>query len=485
MSLLVFLATGAISIFFIQVFFNRNESSIISYFKTSNDSYIENFHNFPFMIKLSYPGAVKLTNPEQTWRLNPYLYTMDPKISSSFNLTKVNYSRCTKDRFKGYDNILSTIENLEEYFCFDFGNKKFDLAGPYGGSGFNQFLNIRIRGCYEEIEKTKCLSPAEVQTITKDLFLDIRVLNTNIVHENINPIEKEMLGQRIPISNTVLKRIYFQMQTVDYTSDFGYVFQSQETLTSNQFNDYTVDSSLIQYNDVSNTAYYKVFTILNLVNSQSKMFYNRTYMKAQTLLANIGGILKGITFIAQVLNYFISNRLLDLELSNLIHLKLQKVVCEDNESIFKQIMKNNQKEEIKKSTPQVRVFDNLNTISKNSDSKQMSLRIHELIIPLGCFCNKEKKNRFETSLKIANSILSIANLLQKLQELEGLKRCVLSSDELKTFNSTFKKIKKEDKENVSKFVSNFTKNIDNASNVRIKGKDDKNLFNDFLEKVNS
>ena len=473
------IATSSISIYFIQLFFNRSDSTIISNFKTSEKGYIPNFHNFPIMIRLTLSEARKIEFPEKSWRLNTFLYTMNPKVASSYSISKINYKRCTKDRFKGYESLIEKISNLEEYFCFDFGENKFNLTGPYGSSGYHQFFSIRIRGCYEEVEGTECLSPSEVEKMTNDIFIDFRVLNTNIIHENINPVDEEILGHRIPISSTIFKRIFYKIQSVDYTTDFGYIFESQDMIHINQFTDYTVDSDFKFYNDISNPGYYKVFSIINVINTQTKMFYKRTYMKAQTLLANIGGIIKGITVIAHILINLISNRLLDLELCNQVHIKLQKVIRKDKSMLNSSLMINKKldvsKDKINDSS--IKIYDDVFNVEKIKPYS-LNLRFHEVLIPLRCFCNKQKQNIFKTNLKIAYNTLSLTNLIAKLQEFEGIKRCILTENEICLFEETFN-YKNLNNKIVSKFVSNNKSNVDTYSSKDIGNK----LLHDLYEKI--
>ena len=399
-------------------------------------------------------------------------------MSSTFNTTKVNNKRCTRDRFKGYEHLISSIKNIEEYFCFDFGNSQFDLKGPYGSSEFYQFFSIRMRGCYDDIDgKEKCLSPNLVETILQDLFIDLRVLNTNIIHDKENPVNQELLGQRIPVSNSIFRRIYFKLNTIDYTTDYGYLFESQETIHINQFSNYYVDSDFKTFNDPSNKGYYKVFSVLNIINGESKTFYKRTYMKAQTLLANIGGIIKGITVIAQILNYLISNRLLNVELCNEIHVKLHEII--QNKSEKKEEISINKKERERIDKFQLKVNKIINHYD-DCDENTIKLSYHESFLPLICFCNKKKKNLILSNLKLVKSNLSINNLLKKLQEFEAIKRCILGENELRSFEEIFDKTNFH--RNISKFKNNHNINID-GSKVGIKSNNENQLFNQFMMNI--
>ena len=471
LSLLVFICTSGISIFFLNIFFNRVESTIISNFKTSINTYIPDFHNFPVMLKLSLPGAGKIDFPEKTWRLNPLIFTMDPKISSTYNTTRINYQRCTKEMFKGYDDVLKDMIDLQDYFCFNFGDSKFDLLGPYGSSEFHQFLSIRIRGCYKENEGEGCLSPEIVDKITTDMFVDIRILNTNIMHDRIDPIDKELLGQRIPISSSIFKRIFMKINTIDYISDFGYIFESLEKLHINQFSDYTIDTDFKSYNDPKNKPFYKVFSIVNIINNQTKIYYKRTYMKAQTLLANIGGILKGITVIAQLLNFFISKRLLDEELSNHININLQNAIKKDLEQVVEP-----SKNEINKIENIQMKIDKMN--KKSFDNKNLNLKLHETFLPLICFCDKRKKELILATSNIIKKTVSIHNVLRKLQEFEAIKRCVLTQNELLIFEEIFNHF------NINQGNSLFlNQSAIDASKLNINRSNESNLFSQFIMKM--
>jgi hypothetical protein len=178
LSILVFIATTVIGSYFLSVFFQRQESSLIASFKTSDNGYIKDFANYPIMIKLTQPGSIDFPIPEQTWRLYPLLYQMDPSISTKYNITYINYDRCTYDRFPGFENLIrEQVKDIEAYFCFDFKKANFNLTGTYGSPNFNQFFSLRLRGCFDSNEKGKqCLEPNVVNNYMNNIFLDLRIL---------------------------------------------------------------------------------------------------------------------------------------------------------------------------------------------------------------------------------------------------------------------------------------------------------------------
>ena len=459
LSIFVFIATSAIGSFFLFVFFQRQESTLISSFKTSELGYIKDFGNFPLMVKFTQPGSLEFPIPEQTWRFYPLLYQMDPLISTKYNLTRVDYDRCTYDRFPGFVTLIREhVKDIESYFCFDFKNSIFNLTGTYGSPNFNQFFSLRLRGCFESNENGKpCLSPDEVDKYMNYIFLDLRILNANIDHTKEYPVQYEILGQRVPLSNTVFKRIQFYINTVDYSTDYGYIFESIDTIHINQFNYYSLDIDLKKYEDPSDISYYKLFAIINFMNNPFIYSYKRTYMKAQTLLANIGGIIKGVTIISQILIFFVSNKLLDLELANQVVFPLQKLILE--EDYEKSVMKSSKLAQLDASKNPVVKLQNESTLKQKQNTlslNKIKLRLHEIILPTSCYCNKTKKNQFLKQLSIVYSKLSINNLLKQLQEIEGIKRCLFTNDELKLFEKEFERDDIQSlngKVAVSKFVS--------------------------------
>ncbi len=97
----------------------------------------------------------------------------------------------------------------------------------------------------------------------------------------------------------------------------------------------------------------------------------------------------------------------------------------------------------------------------------LELRFHEKIIPISCFCNQNKKKKFNKDLEIIYEYLTLNNMLKQSQEIEGLKRCLLTSNELVIFESFFNKtffIEKDKKKSTIENEKNIKERVQSFFN---------------------
>jgi hypothetical protein len=104
-------------------------------------------------------------------------------------------------------------------------------------------------------------------------------------------------------------------KNIEYNSDVGYVFSD---IQPNFFHAFDSFSSEVDLRDQKTNVTPYTFLWLTLVNSPRKVVYFRNYMKVQNLLANIGGIVKGIILIGSLFNNIISSKLFYQDLINIL-----------------------------------------------------------------------------------------------------------------------------------------------------------------------
>ena len=86
---------------------------------------------------------------------------------------------------------------------------------------------------------------------------------------------------------------------VIYSSDYGYIFESNDVLKFFQGEDFVMEYDF-RKKEVSPGIIASFF----LSNSNKSHIYTRVYIKLQSLLANIGGVINGFTiFLADKLNF--------------------------------------------------------------------------------------------------------------------------------------------------------------------------------------
>lgn len=466
LSIMCFIGIVAAIIYFFLQFINRKSLTLMTNIITTENIKIYDFHDYPIFFRVSTSSAVPLDNPSSIWKSTANLATMDPAVNSSYTRIFFPVEPCDlQTHYTKYSELIqASVPDFSTYFCINWGNFTLNLTGSYGSPTFNQALNLRIRSCADEIGDI-CSNSSYVSSTLKDALLDIRVLDVMIDNSNVDVQNNYIYGERIGISNSVYRRILISFREIQYESDFGFVFESKTVLSFNQYETYRTETDLRSYNsnrsDISN---YKVFAWANIIASKTKSIHQRSYLKAQSALANVGGIIQVLITLTTVIGYPISKSLYELELINSISLSQERAeimkdtVCYDvNEAHGKvmysskfQLTKLEHKDSFSQEFAQSKINMNINhnltpikqrnfdLIDNNNNkikprnfedelnlhlkSQKLNLYLHEILLPKFCFCDHKKKHFYEAKLKAANEAISIFNYIKMSQEFNNLKQ---------------------------------------------------------------
>jgi hypothetical protein len=139
--------------------------------------------------------------------------------------------------------------------------------------------------------------------------MDLRTFDFSTDTYSLEPKKRFVRGERFVVSHSIWRRIFKYVQKVTFFSDLGYVFEDKSSEVYYQLGtircDLDIRNKLVQL--VPNT-----FLILTLVNDPSRLIFNRSFLKAQQFLANLRGIIKGLSTIAYIINYIFVYKLLSL-----------------------------------------------------------------------------------------------------------------------------------------------------------------------------
>lgn len=303
-------------------FFNRSNFTLVS--NQAKDFHVryENFNLSPFMIRLSGQRAVIF--PDSFYNIELRVYYFDEKVSAEQHYEIVPMTKCDIN-LSIFDNSRDSFKNISEfdsYYCPDW-DRIFDMYGLYGSTYFS-FIKIYFSPCKLGSKNNDkiCSDSSEVEAALETSYVDFITLTNELDHYKQNPLSKIIYKSRIPTSITVFKRIFLYFYKLVYSNDEGYIFESLNNQVVFNVKDYYVDIDLRNQED-------NVFVWFTMQNYEYTTTHTRSYMKAQTLLANIGGIVKGLTLIGFILNYLINKNLYNLNLANCIYdeesfVKMQK-----------------------------------------------------------------------------------------------------------------------------------------------------------------
>jgi hypothetical protein len=177
-----------------------------------------------------------------------------------------------------------------------------------------------------------------------------------------NPSSPKLENIVVSMGSTIFKNYVYLVQSISYITDYGLVFEDQQKENFYKTKLYSVDLSLSNENLATSGS--NVGFIL-FRNAETVGFYNRSFIKGQAVLANIGGVIKCIMVIAKFISNFWNRRMSYLNIFN-------KVFEFDKESIYKNSIKENKSSmiEISKPVGLISTFTNLkvNNLNENKYS---------------------------------------------------------------------------------------------------------------------
>lgn len=210
--------------FFCLEFLNRKTFSLITNIVDDFEVKYEKFDTVPFLIRLS--GDYGKTFPKDYYFIDPEKTFYDEKVSSSHVTYPLGIKQCDNSMFINRKELFQDIQDLESYSCFDFKNESFDLVGTYGKSPMFTYLLMFIRPCH--LNPTPGIVCPDEATVNKALnvaYVDLITIDNKINHNTSNPYLETLYKVRIPVSNTIYKRIWISYQLIDYKTDVGFLFE--------------------------------------------------------------------------------------------------------------------------------------------------------------------------------------------------------------------------------------------------------------------
>lgn len=367
-------------IFFLNNFFSRKEATIITNNMFTTDVKIENFSKYPFMIRVSDSNGVVKENPSRVWKfILSYWWTeknlTDPSKDQVQNLEFIDMIKCDINNERHFSSefkdLFKNQTDLDSFMCPDY-KKNYSLIGVYGDTNPFSYLHFYLRPCIKNIDNIECESDSSIKSYMSAAYLDFRTINYAMNSYLITPYQNIVHSERFLFSNTIFRRIWMYYKKIYYNSDFGYIFEEITKTNFFQIDSYKNDID-IRVVSASGTVPFS-FLRMTLSNLNSSSEYSRTYTKAQNFLANVGGIIRGLTLIGFIINYSISEKLFNLHLIN----HLPEIGYIVNQTTNKDCFTNVKQGfiEVKKSDLKlIRNLVNNNLIERNENLKNNDLKM--------------------------------------------------------------------------------------------------------------
>ena len=428
LSLIAIIFSISISIYFLIRLLLKKDATVI--LSTKQDSNINLLYSnkFPILFRLSDRVSHPL-NDLDLYELRVNFWYSKPQLDDEIQVqqyTNLTFKKCNiYEHFNEYKKYFVHDKDLDSFFCLDPRNDNETLYGIYGDRNPFSYFQFEYYLCNNKTMNNQCLSKEEMKTILDDAYLVIRYINYNIESNKKNVKSISIKSERIPISYSVYKRIWITFKTIEFITDNGIMFSKYSKDIFHQLSSLRVDSDLRDIENGNVPGHF--FSITFSLNGEVSIF-NKSYLKLSNLLATIGGLIKIITFTAQLINYYNAQNsyykkiIKDFLIENNIYRKEKNLIINKSDYKLNNLVNNsNFKLNIKDSQKTV-IFTNLENKLKNKDNFES--RFKYTLLPFKLSTTKHDAKEMRWYIETINSKLNIIYILNILEQYHKLKELI-------------------------------------------------------------
>jgi hypothetical protein len=290
----------------------QRKNSTLSYNKVPTENSVYDFGQYPIMIALLDNGLKLIEEEDRYYNFLADIWSFTPNNSTGtvvmqLNRTTIQTEKCKLDKHFGkYQNYFKDVPYLEHHYCIVPG-QNITLHGIYGSIKPYNFLDLWISTCVNNtlINRTDCYSRETSQKRLVNTYISYQYLTNFIDHSNIDiPGGLILQSEILPVSSTIYKRDFFYHRNINYYTDFDFIFSSENRQNYNQMVQFRETADLRPEGTVPGS-----FALISVLMDNSYDEYKRRFTKFQEVLANLGGLFKGICTIAFILNYIFFDEL--------------------------------------------------------------------------------------------------------------------------------------------------------------------------------
>jgi hypothetical protein len=291
--------------------FYERENPFASMSKTLNAegyfNYTLNASSFVFGFNVEDQNNNILIRPDHFY-IEPHYILY--KVNSDGTLSKlvdkiIGYHRCKPEDFNYNPGF--NLDKVSNYYCFDnYTTQNIEIGGLWDSDVFS-YIKIKLKNCAQggQYNKKNNITCSKNETELRNFFNNYIYFGLVIqnyfmdVNNYTYPFKTGFQELYETIDIKVQKKIYYYFKKgviLDKKGWFTEEYEHSELIGV----DRTRSDSMTAITDIYSSTYYET----NLYFDKIVETFNRRYMKAQELVANIGGILKAITFIVGLVSYF-------------------------------------------------------------------------------------------------------------------------------------------------------------------------------------
>ena len=437
-----------LSVYFLNIMFERKEMTLLSNPSVQNDPILD-FNKIPMMFTLidttqniPYEGIYSI--------LAVYFSVVVGKFPNGTVYTDLNFLNvplevCNNNSFGEYSDYFLNYPNIEKNFCLPPGSFNNTIFGIYGSTGSYSGLSFNVIYC-SNLTSNNCKSVNDIQSSLTNANLVLTTLDYTIDHNNINnPINLYVKSSQYPVSSISYNRYNAYYKHTTYDSDDGYLFKDLNSTTIIQYDHY----DLFTFPSFYGTQLFPPFVSIaqiNIINNPQHDQFTRSYLKAQSVIANIGGVSKLIFFISKIFvfiftkNNFLNDVVYDIGGGfNLINFR-ENVKREDitNKNITDHLSNNSEftvNTFMRSEKTKSQSMDNV-TASKIKQNFKIYVKkgtnLNFILCPF--FSNNNKYSYLEFVNKVIKKKIDIGNIIAVCNGFENFMELFLDKRQLFIFN---------------------------------------------------
>ena len=244
-----------------------------------------------YYVTASFKVATRLENGTLDWQTHP-----------------VELERCQIDKFNKRYKELFEKRNIQNLYCVS--NFSHTIEGTFLHDKYS-FLMFDFYQCKNTTENgNKCKPQDKIDYYLNGTFVAVEFTDISLDPSNYSNPDTPILGETYStVGNNFYREMHIFLKAVKFKSDVGLLFTSIKETDYIQL-DYLNDMFALKLRDM--------FCSFTLKISNRIDVYERTYVKFQTTLANIGGIIEGVSTIGIIITFFYSKTAYELGLTNQI-----------------------------------------------------------------------------------------------------------------------------------------------------------------------
>lgn len=383
LSLFSFMALISFTVYFFLDLIKGNSMTVVLNQETNQNPTL-NMTGLPIMVKLVNSFAEDIVDDIGVYTMLFTYWKFYPVIdlhginTLKYEIEYLKISKCSNISFGNYSDLFMQIPDISKFYCLDI-SQQIMLSGLYGYTTNNfSFIDIFPGRCVE-----KCANDTYIDSQLDGAFFSSVSIDYGINHnDKLYPQKPVLRMDAVSMSEKLYKRYYYYYKSVEYTSDDGIIFNGD---INNHFFQYDYKDTVV---DIKKGIFPGVFGEVTFCLSAKIDAYSRKYLKLQTVLANIGGIIKGIFIIAGFVGNIISEKLYYLSFIDKGIVKSDNISNTANVSVLKLIF-----------CPKKHTSGNVANLMNVFEEIQMKMSIDHLLNVVGNFSEHQRANIDKTNIQ--------------------------------------------------------------------------------------